>query len=58
MHQYYVGAPFERIVVGITGPFPDSEKGNRYLLITVDCFTMWLEVYAIPNQEDRQWRMP
>jgi hypothetical protein len=28
-----------------------SQRGNRYLLIAVDYFSKWLEVYAIPIQE-------
>jgi hypothetical protein len=28
-----------------------TEKGNRYILVLVDCFTKWTEAYAIPNQE-------
>jgi hypothetical protein len=51
MHQYSVWAPFERITFDIAGPFPASERRNRYLLIAMDCFTKWLEAYAIPNQE-------
>jgi len=51
MYQYNVGAPFERIAIDIAGPFPDSDKGNRYLLIAMDYFTKWPEVYAIPYQE-------
>jgi transposase InsO family protein len=51
MHHYNVGAPFERIAVDIAGPFPESDRGNRYLLVAMDYFTKWLEVYAIPNQE-------
>ena len=51
MYQYNVGAPFERIAINIAGPFPDSDKGNRYLLIAMNYFTKWPEVYAIPNQE-------
>jgi transposase InsO family protein len=51
MHQYNVGAPFERIAIDVAGPFPRSDQGNRYLLIAMDYFTKWQEVYAIPNQE-------
>ena len=51
MHQYNVGAPFERVAVDIAGPFPESDRGNRYLLVAMDYFTKWPEVYAIPNQE-------
>ena len=51
MKQYNVGAPFERIAIDIAGPFPVSDAGNRYLLLAMDYFTKWPEVYAIPNQE-------
>ena len=50
MHQY-VRAPFERIAVDIARPFPESNRGNRCLLVAMDYFTKWPEVYAIPNQE-------
>jgi hypothetical protein len=51
MHQYNVGAPFERIAIDIAGPFPKSDRENRYLLVAMDYFTKWPEVYAIPKQE-------
>jgi len=51
MNQYNVGAPFEKIAVDIARPFPESNRGNRYLLVAMDYFTKWPEVYAIPNQE-------
>jgi hypothetical protein len=51
MRQYNVGAPFERIAIDVAGPFPRSDQGNRYLLIAMDYFTKWPEVYAVPNQE-------
>jgi hypothetical protein len=50
MHQY-VGAPFKRTAIDIARPFPESDRGNRYLLIAMDYLTKWPEVYAIPNQE-------
>jgi hypothetical protein len=34
LHQY-VGAPFERIAIDVAGPFPQSDQGNRYLLIAI-----------------------
>ncbi|PNF33868.1 hypothetical protein B7P43_G07231 [Cryptotermes secundus] len=52
MHQYKIGAPFERVAIDIAGPFPRSYQGNRCLLIAMDYFTKWPEMYAIPYQED------
>jgi hypothetical protein len=51
MHHYNVGAQFEKIVIDVARPFPQSDQGNRYLLITIYYFTKWPEPYAIPNQE-------
>jgi hypothetical protein len=51
MHEYKAGAPFERIAMGIAEPAPDSDKGNRELLIVTDCITKWPEVHANSNQE-------
>ena len=53
MQQYNVGAPFERIAIDVAGPFPASDRGNKYLLVVMDYFTKWPEVYAVPNQESR-----
>ena len=53
MQQYNSGAPFERIAMDVAGPFPTSDSGNRYVLVVMDYFSKWPEVYAIPNQEAR-----
>ncbi len=44
-------SPMERIAIDIMGPFPVSRNGNRYVLVTMDYFSKWPEVYPIPNQE-------
>lgn len=46
-----VGAPLERVAVDIAGPFPVSASGNRYVLVVIDYFTKWPEVFPLPNQE-------
>ncbi|XP_071652203.1 uncharacterized protein [Temnothorax longispinosus] len=46
---YNVGAPFERLQMDILGPLPITTSGNRYLLVIVDCFTKWVEVFPIRN---------
>ncbi|GFX59294.1 hypothetical protein TNCV_4217101 [Trichonephila clavipes] len=51
LHRYNVGAPFERIAFDILGPLPRTVSGNKYLLVVMDYFTKWPEVYPIPDQE-------
>ena len=46
---YAVGAPMDRMVTDILGPYPVTENSNRYILIAMDCFTHWVEAYAIPD---------
>ena len=35
----------------MAGAFPEIDREHRYLLIAMDYFTKWPEVYVIPNQE-------
>ncbi|KAK7904833.1 hypothetical protein WMY93_017440 [Mugilogobius chulae] len=51
LQQLAVGAPMERVAVDIMGPFPRTDKGNRYVLAAMDYFTKWPEAFAIPDQE-------
>ena len=51
LQQEIVAAPFDRIGVDILGPFPVTERGNKYVLVVMDYFTKWPEAVPIPNQE-------
>ncbi len=46
-----VEGPFDRVAVDILGPFPTSEKGNKYVIIFTDYFTKWPEAFAIKNAD-------
>lgn len=45
-----VGEPFEKIGIDVLGPFPLTEKGNRWVLVMTDYFTKWPEAVALPVQ--------
>ena len=51
LQQYRVGSTLERVAADILGPLPETEKGNKYVLVVGDYFTKWVEAYPLPNQE-------
>ena len=36
----------ERINVDTIGPLPPDEKGNQYILVIIDCFSRWIQLYS------------
>ena len=51
LQNFAVGSLLQLVAVDILGPLPESQRGNRYILVAGDHFTHWMEAYAIPNQE-------
>jgi hypothetical protein len=51
MHQFNVRAQFESIAIDVAGPFPWSNQGNQYFLITMDYCAKWPKAHAIPNEK-------
>ena len=50
LRQHVVGAPMERVALDVIGPLPETEKGNKYILVVGDYLSKWVEAYPIPNQ--------
>ena len=49
--QYHAGVLLEKVHIDLMGPFVESNKGNKYILMIIDQFTNWLDCYPLPNQE-------
>ena len=42
---------FDRVAVDVLGPFPPSNRGNRYVVVFSDYLTRWCEAFPVPNVE-------
>ncbi len=40
--------------IDLMGPFPSSKKQNTYLLVTVDYYTKWLEMFPLRDAETQK----
>lgn len=50
MGHVQAGAPWDVVAIDFTGPFPVTERGNRYILVVTDHFSKYTEVIPVPNQ--------
>lgn len=41
----------KRIAIDIAGLFPETDRGNKYILITMDYFSKWPDIFAIFSSE-------
>lgn len=41
--------PFERLAVDCLGPFPETHRKNKYIVVFVDHLTKWVESFATPD---------
>ena len=51
MQLDHVERPLQRIAMDILEPLPETEQGNKYILVIGDYFTKWKETYPLPNME-------
>ena len=47
LQQRRIGFPMERVALDIIGPLPETEAGNRWILVVGDYFTKWTEAYPL-----------
>ena len=43
----------ERMAIDIIGLLPETEQGNPYLMVAMDVFTKWPDLYPLSNHEAR-----
>ena len=46
-----VERPFEKVGIDLCGPFPESNSGNRHIIVAVCYLTKWVETRAVPSQK-------
>ena len=49
MGSLRTGAPGDCLATDYLGPFPVTERGNRYILLLTDHFTKYVEIMAVPD---------
>ena len=42
--------PFDKIGLDLTGPYPKSLSGNRYIIGFVDWYSGWCEAFVVPDK--------
>ena len=43
------GQPWQILAIDLVGPMPETNKGNRWILVLVEHFTRWQDALAIPD---------
>lgn len=51
MQPTAVTEAWEKIGVDLMGPLPRSKNGNKYLLVIIDYFTKWIEVFPLKDSK-------
>ena len=49
LHPIEVTQPLEIVSVDFVGPFPTTEKGNKYIMTIQDSFSRWPAAYTSPE---------
>ena len=57
MGHVKVGHRWERVAMDLLDMSVTTSRGNRYVLVMVDCFTRWTEAFPLPTRQHNRWRM-
>ncbi|CAF1556284.1 unnamed protein product, partial [Adineta steineri] len=49
MKPIIVSEPWYTVGIDITGPFTKTRRGNRFILVVVDYFTKWVELFPLQS---------
>ena len=49
-----ISAPWKRVGIDFVRPFPETERGNKYIITAIDYFTRWPEARAVPAATSKE----
>ncbi|CAF1323285.1 unnamed protein product [Didymodactylos carnosus] len=47
IQSHVVQSPWNAIGIDLTGPLPKTPRGNAYILVVIDYFTKWVELFPL-----------
>ena len=53
MKAIVVREPWNTVGIDLTGPLPKTRRGNVYILVVIDYFTKWVELFPLPNTKSK-----
>ena len=51
MQYVPTGNKFDRVYMDILGELPETDRGNKYILVVTDGFTKWTQALPLPDQK-------
>ena len=44
--RLFAGRPWQKLAIDLVGPLPETERGNKWVLVITDHFTKWQDAFA------------